>query len=212
MKSRIWVLRLALVAISGTLLTGCLLKRATDSTRHFVLSPISTNEPAPVATEHLSVGIGFVKMPSYLLRNSMAIRNGANEIEYLEDARWAERLDQCFQRTLAVNLSGLLPSDSIYLTDFGRDKEMVSVFINVQQFDVDAGGRGTLTAQWRIASPNSDRPLRSGHTRLVRTGATPRRNPDVIAMTLSDLAGEFSRELAQLIRESARTSAPESGR
>ena len=206
MKSRICLPRLALVAVSGTLLTGCLLKRATDSTRHFVLSPISTNEPAPVATEHLSVGIRFVKMPSYLLRNSMAVRNGANEIEYLEDARWAERLDQCFQRTLVANLSRLLPSDSIYLTDFGGDKAMVSVVVNVEQFEVDTNGRGTLIAQWRIASPNSDQPLRSGRARLVRTGATPRRNPDAIAMTLSDLTGEFSRELAQPIRESARMS------
>ena len=89
MKSGICLPRLALVAISGTLLTGCLLKRATNTTRHFVLSPISTNEPAPVATEHLSAGIGFVKMPSHLLRNSIAVRNGANEIEYLEDACWA---------------------------------------------------------------------------------------------------------------------------
>jgi uncharacterized lipoprotein YmbA len=151
-------------------------------------------------------------MPSYLLRDSLPVRNGANEIEYIEGALWGERLDKCFQRTLAANLSRLVPSDSIYLTDFGRDKEMVSVVVNVEQFDVDTNGRGTLTAQWRIASPNSDQPSRSGHTRLVQTGATPRRNPDVIAMTLSDLAGEFSRELAQLIRESARTSAPESGR
>ena len=89
---------------------------------------------------------------------------------------------------------------------------MVSVVVNVEQFDVDTNGRGTLTAHWRIASPNSDQPLRSGHTRLVRTGAAPRRSPDVIAMTLSDLAGEFSRELAQPIRESARTSARELAR
>jgi len=206
MKSDSYLPRLVFVAVAGMLLTGCLLKPVTDSTRHFVLSPISTNEPASVATEHLSVGIGFVKMPSYLLRNSMAVRNGPNEIEYIENARWAERLDQCFQRALAANLSRLLPSDSVYVADWGRDQARASVFINVQQFDIDTQGRGTLIAQWRITAPGSETPLKSGEARLARTGPLPHGNADVIATTLSDLAAEFSRELAQSIRESVKSS------
>jgi uncharacterized lipoprotein YmbA len=182
------------------------LKRATDSTRHFVLSPISTNEPGTAVTENLSVGIGFVKMPSYLLRNSVAVRNGANEIEYLEEARWAERLDQCFQRTVAANLSRLLPSDSVQVADWGRDHVQARVSINVQQFDVDTRGRGTLIAQWRITAPDGDTQLKSGQARLDQTWPSPHGNPDVIATTLSNLAAEFSRDLAQSIRESVKSS------
>jgi uncharacterized lipoprotein YmbA len=203
MKSGFSLPRLVLVALTGMLLTGCLLKRATVSARHFVLAPIPTNGPAPAATEHLSVGIGLVKMSSYLLRNSMAVRN-ANEIEYLEDAEWAERLDQGFQRTLAANLSRLLSSESIYLADWGRAQVMVRVSVHVQQFDVDTNGRGTLVAQWRITAPDNDVPLKSGEARLDRTGASPRGKPEVIAATLSDLAAEFSRGLAQSIRESVK--------
>jgi uncharacterized lipoprotein YmbA len=198
------VFRSVFIAVTGTLLTGCLFKPVTVSTRHYILSPISTNEPASAVTGHLSVGIGFVKMPSYLLRNSVAIRNGANEIEYIEDALWAERLDQCFQRTLAANLSRLLSSDSIYLADWGRDQVQARVLIDVQQFDVDTRGRGTLIAQWRITAPDSDIPLKSGQARLDRTGASPRGNPEAIATTLSDLAAEFSRDLTQSIRESVK--------
>jgi uncharacterized lipoprotein YmbA len=198
MKSESCLLRLVFVAVTAMLLTGCLLKRAPDSTRHFVLSPISRDEPAPTATKHLSIGIGFVKMPSYLLRNSVAVRTGANEIEYLEDARWAERLDQCFQRTLAANLSRLLSSDGVQMS--------TRVFITVQQFDVDRQGRGALIAQWRIAALDSDEPLKSGEARLARTGPSPHGNGAVIATTLSDLAGEFSRELAQSICESVKAS------
>src|SRR5215510_224759 len=69
------------------LLNGCLFNRGTVTTRYFVLAPISTNQPAPMAIEPLAVGIGFVKMPPYLLRNSMFVRNGY-EIAYLEDAQW----------------------------------------------------------------------------------------------------------------------------
>jgi uncharacterized lipoprotein YmbA len=190
------------------ILSGCVLKPVTVSTRHFSLAPIPTSELGLVGQagrEHLSVGIGFVKMPSYLLRNSIAVRRGANEIEYLEDAFWSERLDESLQRDLAANLSNLLPSDSIYLTDWGHDQVTVAVYISVQQFDVDINGRGTLIAQWRINAPGSDVALKSGRTRLERKGASPRGKPEIIAVTLSDLAAEFSRDLAQSIREARRS-------
>ena len=205
MKPSFCLPRLVSMAITAMFLTGCLLKTATVPTRHFVLAPISTNEPAPSSTEHLSVRIGFVKMPSYLLRSSIAVRNGANEIEYLDEAQWAERLDQSFQRTLAANLSCLLPSDKICPADWGRDQARAKLSIEVEQFDVDARGRGTLIAQWRITAPDSDTPLNSGQARLSRTSAAPHGNPQVIATTLSDLAAEFSRNLAQSIRESTKS-------
>src|SRR4029077_16536748 len=136
------------VTFIATFLTGCLFKSATVSPRHFVLAPITTNEPASAQTGHLSVGIAHVKMPPYLLRDSIAFRDGANEIGYLENATWGERLDQCLQRTLVANLSQLLSSDSIYSVDSGHNQ--VCLLVNVQQFDVDTRGHGTLIAQWRI--------------------------------------------------------------
>src|SRR6185503_15026090 len=152
----------------------------------------------------VAVGIGSVKMPSYLMRSAMAVRKGASEIDYLEEALWAERLDQCFQRTLAANLSTLLGSDRVYLSTWERDQVMVKVFVNVERFDVDTEGRGTLIAWWRITAPGSDKPLKSGQARLTQTGPAPRGNPEVIAATSSALTTEFSRELAQAIRQSAK--------
>jgi len=113
------LIRNALVLLVSLLLTGCLFRPATVSPRHFVLSPITTNEPASAPTGHLSVGIAHIKMPPYLLHDSIAYRDGANEIGYLEDATWGERLDQCLQRTLVANLSQLLSSDNITTVDSG---------------------------------------------------------------------------------------------
>jgi uncharacterized lipoprotein YmbA len=200
------VVLLSVVAVGGVLLNGCLSRPPTLNVRHFVLAPIATNEPASTATKNLSVGIAFVKMPTYLLRKSIAVRNGANEIEYIEDALWAERLDQSFQRTLAANLSRLLPSANIHLTDWPRDQEVIRISIDVQQFDVDSSGNGTLNAHWRISAPNSDQQSKAGQARLTRAAASPRGHPEVFATTLSDLTAEFSRELAQSIRESVKSS------
>jgi len=190
-------------AVIGALLTGCMFNRVTDSPRHFVLTPIQANGPAPVAKQHLSIGIGFVRMPEQLLQHSIAVQNGSNELEYLDNALWAERLDHCFERMLAANLSQLLSSDDVYLDDVGRDQVMVRVSVNVQQFVVDTRGTGTLIAQWQITAPGKDLPMKPGLARLTRKGAPPNGKPEVIATTMSDLAGDFSRQLAQAISESA---------
>src|SRR6266404_3931421 len=144
MKAFNYLDRFGLVCGASLLLSGCLLKPVTVSTRRFVLAPIPASERAPTTAEPLPVGVGLVKMPAYLLRDSIAVRKGANEIAYLDDAFWAERLDQCFQQTLAANLSTQLPSDRVYLSAWQRDQVRVRVFVNVEQFDADTQGRGTL--------------------------------------------------------------------
>lgn len=209
MKSRSYLARFLVIAVTCVtcaLATGCLFKSTTVSPRHFVLSPIVTNEPASAPTGHLPVGIAHVKMPPYLLHDSIAYRDGANEIGYLEDATWGERLDQCFQRTLVANLSQLLSSDNITTVDSGHNQTMMCVLVNVDQFDVDARGRGILIAQWRITGPEKETPLKSGRAKLTKAGASPRGHPEAIATTLSDLAADLSRDLAQSIRQSANSS------
>jgi uncharacterized lipoprotein YmbA len=182
-----------------SLLGGCLFKPARVPTHHFILASIPAPETNSAAAQHLSLEVGFVKMPSYLLRDSMVIRKSATEIEYLENALWAERLDLSFRQTLAENLSLLLPSDLVYLSTSERGQVRVSV--DVKQFDVDTQGRGTLIAWWQVTAPGSDKRVKGGQARLTRLGPAPRASPQVIATTLSALTAEFSEELAQAIRE-----------
>ena len=206
MNSGLYPWRLAFTLLSSVLLTGCLLKTATVPARHFVLAPIPAEESSPAPKEHASVEVGFVKMPAYLLRDSIAVRKGANEIEYLENALWAERIDQCFQQTLAADLWRSLSSGNIHFGEANRNKQMVRIFIDVHQFDVDTRGQGTLVAQWRIATSDGNE-LTSGHTSLVRTGHPPRGEPAVIARTMSELTAEFSSELTRSLSGSAKAGA-----
>jgi uncharacterized lipoprotein YmbA len=199
-------MRLAFVLLSAVLLTGCLLKTATVPARHFVLAPIPPDESGPAPKEHASVEIGFVKMPAYLLRDSIAVRNGANEIEYLENALWAERLDQSFQRALAADMYRSRSATN-HFPESERKRQMVRILVTVDQFDVDANGRGTLAAQWRISASDGNKPVTSGYTSLARMGASPRGNPAAIARTMSELTAEFSHELTRSLSGSARTTA-----
>lgn len=185
----------------GLLLGGCVIKPARVPTRHFVLAPLPMPEQAPVTARQSAVEVGFIKMPPYLLRDSMAVRKSPQEVDYLENALWAERLDQSFRQTLANNLSLLLTSDRTLCSVSALDRSVMRVSVNVGQFDVDTNGRGILLADWRITSADSANPVKRGQARFTRHGPSPCGNPKAIAETLGALVGDLSAELAQALRE-----------
>ena len=202
-QSRYFVL-FALLFGLGWPVAGCLFKHERVAARDFVLTAIPASESAPVAGRPLQVEVGFVKMPSYLLRESLVVRQSAGEFKYLENARWAERLDQGFRRTLTENLSFLLASAETHPSSAGGNESTLTISVDVQQFDVDTEGRGTLLATWRLTRSSSDEPVKIGHSQLKQNGPAPQGNPQAVTATLSDLTAQFSRELASEIRVYAR--------
>ena len=149
----------------------------------------------------LAVGLGQVKIPAYLFNSSFAVRKGANEIDYLPSAFWAERLDTGFQRVLGANLANLLSTDHVLLSAWQKDAVAAELYVTLEQFDVDTGGRALLIARWRLLSPGGDKTLKAGSSRLSRHGPAPDANLPGAAATLSELVAELSRQLAQAIRD-----------
>ncbi len=185
-------------------LTSCsFLKPARYTTRHFVLTPMASAASTNAAARTLAVGIGPVKVPAYLFNTSVAIRKGTNEIEYLPAASWAERLDSGFQRVLAANLAVALSTDRIHLSAWQKEEVSAEVYVTIEQFDVDSGGKGVLVARWRVMSPGSERVLKTGTSRLSRQGPPPTPEAAGAVATLSELVADFSRQLAQALQEAA---------
>ncbi len=195
---------LGLLCALSLLLSGCLIKPARVPLRQFILAPIATPEQTQAPAQPLSVEVGLVKMPSYLLRASMVLRKSDTEVEYLENALWAERLDQSFRQTLVNNLSSLLASNKISFPASYRGRVVVRVSVDVKQFDVDTQGRGTLIASWRLTFPETERPVQTGESHLSQTGPSPPK-PQDIAATLSALTAECSKKLAKAIDASIRS-------
>jgi len=189
-------------AAIGALLTGCLLRPANVTTRQFVLTP-AASASQPRTAEAFAIGLGAVKMPEYLLRSSLAVRKSELEVEYLDNAAWAERLDQSFQRVLAANLAQQLPGSRIQRSTWLNSQVTLAVFVSAERFDVDAQGKGTLLANWRIETPDGRQVLKDGVTSLNQAGASPNQRPEIIAATLSELTAQFSEALARAIRECA---------
>lgn len=197
--------RLAVLLFSMTLgagLTGCsFLKPAKPTARHFVLTPMPPTGLAPAASNSLAVGLGPVRLPAYLFDTSLAVRKGTNEIEYLPSALWAERLDTGFQRVLAANLAIVLPTDRIHLSAWQKEAVAAEVQVTIEQFEVDAAGRGLLVARWRILSPGGEQMLKAGSSRLSRQGPPPDAGASGAVVTLSELVADFSRQLAKALGE-----------
>jgi uncharacterized protein len=205
--------RLLLAIAACVCLAGCFgfLKPAHSTARYFVLTPLPAAASPTVTPGALAVGVGQVKIPAYLFNTSLAIRKGTNEIEYLPSLLWAERLDTGIQRVLAANLAALLPTDRIRLSAWRSEDVSAEVYVAMEQFDVEAGGRGLLIARWRIVSPGGERTLKAGETRLARQGGRPGPDPAGAIATLSDLMADFSRQLAQVLKETAQAGRPEAG-
>lgn len=196
-RSAAWMAALA-VAIT---LAGCgFLKPAKETSRYFVLTPLPPGESAPVTAKPLAVGLGLPKLPAYLFETSLAVRKAANEIAYEPAVLWAERLDTGLQRVLAANLSTLLTTDQVRLSAWRSEEVAAEIYITVQQFDVNAAGGGVLVAWWRIVAPGGEGILKAGECRLTREGPAPGTDPAGAVSTMSELAGEFSRQLAGAIK------------
>jgi len=194
-----------LLIICCVCLTGCFgfLKKPQTVARHFVLTPLPAAASMTSKPGAPALGLGQVKIPAYLFNSSFAIRMGTNEINYLTAVLWAERLDNGLQRVLAANLATLLGTDQIRLSAWRSEDVSAEIYVVLERFDVEAGGRCALVAWWRILSPGGEKVLKAGTTRLAREGPAPETNPAGAVATLSDLVADLSRQVAQAVQETA---------
>jgi len=132
------------------ILAGC---GVTQPARFYILTPVDDSgtkvAPGP------ALGIGPVVFPGYLDRPEIAHRSGANQLQFADSDRWAEPLKTTFSRTLAENLSVMLPTDRINIYPWARTTRIdYQVSVDVVRFDADASGNVILAAGWEISRPD----------------------------------------------------------
>ena len=142
------ILHTFLAGLCLALLTGC---GTTKPSRYYLLTPVAEDTAGAVSIPAPALGIGPVAFPAYLDRPEIVIRNSGNELNYAGSDRWAEPLKTAFSRTLAENLSIILPTDHTVIHPWPRSTMLdYEVIVNVTRFDADAGGTVILTAGWEL--------------------------------------------------------------
>ena len=176
-------------------LAGC---GVTKPSIYYLLTPVEEQGAGTVSTPSPALGIGPVAFPAYLDRPEIVLRSGGNELNYAGSNRWAEPLKTAFNRTLAENLSIMLPTDRTVIHPWSRSTMLdYQVIVDVTRFDADAAGAVTLTAAWElIRSSDSTVMKRNKTTYTEAAGSTD--YPAVVAAQ-SRVVERLSRDIAAAI-------------
>jgi uncharacterized lipoprotein YmbA len=100
LTSAFWLLSSGLYVFS----TGCSLPEARPDTAHNYVLRV-TAEAVPPKSSGLHIGLFPVQLPEYLKQRAMVVREGASEVRYNDEERWAESLDAGLTRVLRERLS-----------------------------------------------------------------------------------------------------------
>ena len=142
--------RAVFLAISG-LLAGC---AGSGNPDHFyMLQAAQVVQSAPAASDGPLVGIGPVRIPSYLERSQIVAAVSGQEYRFSDDHRWAERLDVTLARVTAQNLARLIPTERVVMYPWPREsKPDVQIVLTLQEMRADAAGEVKLEALWTLRS------------------------------------------------------------
>jgi uncharacterized lipoprotein YmbA len=154
---------------------------------------------APGEAHERTLAITQVTIPGYLDREQIATRTAANHIIYSTTDRWAEPLDQAFERTLREDLAGKLAPAGIAVQERGG-RRAYDLAIDVLRFERSGANSVELWARWTLhAGPDV---TDSGETRLqVPVTGT---NSNAMAAALSTAVARMASELAPHVREADR--------
>ena len=153
----------------------------------------------PLATlPQVAIGIGPIRLPEYLDRRNIIVRNSRNEFELAEVSQWAEPMGDTFARVLADNLSVLLGTHRI--TQFPWRSSMpidYQLMIQVAQFDGMLGEQAVLRAHWQVFTGDGKKLLDFASS--VIEEKMENQTIDALVTAESRAADRFSREVAAAI-------------
>ena len=195
-------LRLTLIGCGLFMLAGCvdLGKGTRESTRLYVLSPMTTAEPSVTnrEDEDFALGVGPLALPSYLNRPQIATRIDDNEIILADFDQWAEPLNRSFQRVLTENLSLLLDTQAIYPHPWRRTlSPTYRLRLSVIRFDANPTEDAVLITRWEVLDTRGQ-PL-TAKTKSVHRQTVAREDMAGVVTAMSLALADLSREIAAAI-------------
>jgi uncharacterized lipoprotein YmbA len=158
--------------------------------------------------------VGPVTLPPYLDRLQIVTRASHTRLVLGEFDQWAASLQDIVTRTLAENLTFLIPTDRVLLHPWPRTTEPdYQVTVEVMQFDAGPSGEVVLAARWRILSAN-EKELVMRQARFTAAAGRQDYEATVVAMgrTIEGLSQDMATALLTLVQPALRSEqdAPES--
>ena len=143
----------ASAALAALVLCACV---GTPREHFYTLSPVAKapDLAPPRGTEVRQITVGPITIPEIVDRPQLVVRRGANQVDILEQHRWAQSLATEIGGVVAANLSTLLPQVDVVPQDSpastGADRRIA---IEIIRFDAVPGEAVTVQARWTVRSP-----------------------------------------------------------
>ena len=196
---------LALLSVCLLGLSGC---ASSPPTRFYVLPSLTSAETTPpAAPRDLTIGVGPVTLPPYLDRPQIVTRASRARLLLGEFDQWAASLQDIVTRTLAENLSLLIPTDRVLLYPWSRTTEPdYQATVEVLQFDASPSGEVVLAVRWRLLSAN-EKELVVRQARFTAAAGRQDYEATVLAMgrTLEALSQDMAAALLTLVQPAPRS-------
>jgi len=167
---------------------------------YFVLTPTRamarpTAQLTAVSSAQPTLGISDVTVPGYLDRESIVTRTDEYQLIYSKQDRWAEPLDQAFERSLREDLATALAPAGITVPPHATSPTY-DLHVDVLRFERHGAYRVELWAHWILRADGKS--VASGDPRieLAVSGA----GSGAVAAALSQAIARLAVEIADHVR------------
>ncbi|WP_320042797.1 PqiC family protein [uncultured Desulfobacter sp.] len=146
---------LHILLISGLMMvSGCGLS---PQSSFYLLEGTSSPTPLDQAGPDLSVGIGFVDLPTYLDRSEIVTRKPGNAMTVNEFQRWGAPLEHQIREKLMMDLSALLGTARVVLSPWERAlSPEYQVDLTLLRFELN-GGQAVMDALWYVRDVKTEK-------------------------------------------------------
>jgi uncharacterized protein len=133
---------------------GC---ATTPPSSYYMLTSSSTTLKETATKEHITLGVGPIKIPGHLDRAHIVTRLGAHVLKIHEFQRWGDSLQRQLEETLAENLSSFLQTPHVVLYPWERaQRPQYQLIITVRQLEGDLKMGTTVEAIWQLVEVETD--------------------------------------------------------
>jgi uncharacterized lipoprotein YmbA len=187
------------VGLLYLVLSGC---ASTPAARFYTVSALpASGEVKDQGREPcVSIGIGPVRIPSYLDQSGIVTQASPNEYRVEEFSRWSEPLENNISRTLATNLTALLCTKMVAAFPWRNSITFdYRLFVDVTRMDGVLGESAILNASWMIFDGADKRKLLAAKQTICREGLTDKSYESFVAAQSRNI-GVLSNEIAAAIK------------
>lgn len=184
-------------------LSGCL---NTDPVvvdqKYYVLDTgyAAASEIAPEARIH-RIGLKPIILPGYLQDTRLTVRKSENRLLYLEQDRWAGRLQKVLADFLSRQLEEHLETTAVRQAPWNRGFVGYELGLKFIRCEVTIDGLAVVRAEWTCTDLSNPDNTRIGSGTVRKQGPNPLDATDESIATLSDALSELSVSIAKTVRD-----------